>query len=464
MARWRRILAAPGWLALGTILAGGLTDAWAEPTARRPGTVLFKLKPNANPSAVASLLNSLSRYRATDLSQPIQTARLFHDCFLNVAFCDTRHTEESLCQRLVASGAVQFAQPDYVVEPSDVVPNDPGFAFQWWQGNIGTPAAWARTTGDHSILVGICDSGFSVEHPDLAQNFVLPGYNVVDGSTVVTPEYSHGTCVAGVIGAIGDNAQGVVGVAWRVSMLPIKVANPVLGGGRAYISDIVAGIVHAANQGARIVNVSFDAAGSDAVHQAALYLRSRGGLLVVAAGNEDLDPRYPDYPSFLAVGATGSGPIEDRHMPSHTGGFIDLVAPGDALYTTGDNEPYTYFSGTSAAAPVVSGVAALIYSAQPWFAPSQVEVILRQSCLDLGFPGEDLEFGSGRVSASAAIDMAVGDLNGDKRVNQGDYAAFRSALGSSAGQSQYNPLADYDGDRRVTYSDYTLWYRCCRGN
>ncbi|MFO1500772.1 MAG: S8 family serine peptidase [Verrucomicrobiota bacterium] len=449
-------------LALGVLLAVG-SALGAELRARRPGTILFKLKPNASTASRASLLAALRSLHSQSAMGPGQKALLLQDSRLQVCVCSANHgAEEKACDRLMASGAVQFAQPDYVVAPCQVVPNDPGFGYEWWQWDIDAPHAWEQTTGNRSVLVAVCDTGFDLHHPDLSPNFVLPGYNVVDGSEDVTPLYSHGTCVAGLIGAAGNNGVGVAGVAWQVSLLPIKISSPLLTGGRAFVSDIVAGIVYAANRGAQIVNLSFDAAGLGPINEAADYLRGRGGLLIVSAGNEDVDPGYTDYPGFLAIGATGSGMLQDLHLPSNYGTFVDMVAPGDLLYTTGDAEPYTYFAGTSASAAVVSGVASLVAALNPRFTPANIETVIRQSCLDIGPPGEDAVYGRGRISASAAIDMTAGDLNRDGAVNQADYLAFRASLGSSLDQPTYNPLADYDGDGRVSYSDYTIWYQCYR--
>lgn len=311
-------------------------------------------------------------------------------------------TEEDLAAEIVATGAVEYAQPDYLVSPA-VEPNDPDYDLQWQHARIGSPAAWDTTTGGTSVLVGVCDTGISSGHPDLAANLRLPGYNAVDGGTDTEPVYNHGTGVAGCIAAVGNNGTGVSGVAWSAAILPIRITNQA--DGRAYVSDAADGIRWAADQGAQVVNLSYRMAQYAAIDSAAQYLRDRGGLLFVAAGNDGQDPGWPDYDSFVAVAATTSG--DAKASWSNYGTYIDVAAPGSSVYSTSGASGYGYLSGTSFASPIAAGVAALLYALDPNASATEVETWLFASCVDLGGLGEDDFFGHGRVDAAAAVALAA---------------------------------------------------------
>ena len=116
---------------------------------------------------------------------------------------------------------MNFAEPDYLLPVANALPDDPQYTSQWFHKTINSPAAWEYTTGNASVLVAVCDSGVDASHPDLAANLSLPGFNVVNQSSDKTPIVAHGTAVAGVRGAVGNNDVGVTGVNWNVRILPI---------------------------------------------------------------------------------------------------------------------------------------------------------------------------------------------------------------------------------------------------
>src|SRR5688572_844823 len=120
-------------------------------------------------------------------------------------------TEEELAAEIKATGAVDFTELDVEQSPT-VIPNDPQYSLQWHLPKINAPAAWNITTGNSAIIVAICDTGIETAHPDLAAHLQLPGYNSADGTTNTAPATFHGTMVAGVIGAVGNNALGVSGI------------------------------------------------------------------------------------------------------------------------------------------------------------------------------------------------------------------------------------------------------------
>jgi thermitase len=212
-----------------------------------------------------------------------------------------------------------------------------------------------------------------------------------------------GTMTAGTMAAIANNSIGVAGVAPKVKILPIRVSNSENGG--AYFSSLAGCIEYAANHGAKVVNMSYGGAESYTIDSAAQYLRAKGGLLIMAAGNAGFDASAnPDFQSFIIVGATD---LNDQ-LPAWTnyGLPTDIVAPGVDIFTTTVGQTYIYGSGTSFSAPIVAGVAALIYSISPSFTPTQVEGFLLSTAQPLGGGPDDLKFGHGLVDAEAAVILA----------------------------------------------------------
>jgi thermitase len=362
---------------------------------RRPGAVLYKIREGAAPNelkALNGILNSLGasnrKYmRKIGVSLDVYTKE-------NI-------DEEAVCRMLLKTGAVEFAEPDYLVKPG-LTPNDPYYQSQWQHKNINSPTAWDITTGSREVIVAVCDTGISSNHPDLAPNLILPGYNSEDGSTNTEPIYNHGTGVAGCTGAVGNNAAGVSGVAWNVAILPIRITNRT--DGAASLSAAAEGIRYAADRGSRVVNLSYRMAGYSTIDTAAKYLRNKGGLLFVAAGNDGTDPGWPDFPSFISVGATTSS--DTKAQWSNYGTYIDIVAPGSSVYSTTGTSSYGSMSGTSFASPIAAGVAALVFSMNPSLTPDQVESFIFGACKDLGTTGDDNSYGHGLVDAARTLVLA----------------------------------------------------------
>jgi thermitase len=312
--------------------------------------------------------------------------------------------EEEICLALLATGAVDFAEPDYLEHPL-AQPNDPLYGTQWHHPLMNSPAAWDITTGHPSVIVAVLDTGVQSNHPDLAANLILPGYNSVDKSTNSEDFWGHGTAVAGCVAAVGNNGTGVVGMAWNVKILPIRISNN-LDTATAYLSDMAAGMIYAADHGAKVTNLSYGGAYSSTIDSAARYVRSKGGLHFMSAGNDNADiSGNPDWASFIIVGATTSS--DTRSSFSNYGTPIDLVAPGTSVYTTRRTSTYGYASGTSFSSPIAAGVGAMIYSVLPSFTPEEVENILFATCVDLGAAGDDNIFGHGRINAGAAVQLAA---------------------------------------------------------
>lgn len=312
------------------------------------------------------------------------------------------HAEERMIAALARNPHVQFAELDMLVPPGEFIPADPRYQDQWHLPTMGAPSAWNSVSGD-GITIAILDTGVDPNHFDLA-NKLLPGYNAVDGGSDWSDIHGHGTAVAGVAGAIANNGAGVASVAWGATLLPIRVTNR--SDGYAYFSDIARGLTWAADQGARVANISYGATPSSAISSAARYMKSKGGLVVVSAGNTGSDLGHGDNPDLISVSATNSSDATTSW--SSYGNFIDVAAPGAGIVTTKMNNAIGSSSGTSFSSPATAGVVALIMSANPHLTSSEVESILESSARDLGAAGWDNKFGHGRVDAAVAVQLALG--------------------------------------------------------
>ena len=316
-------------------------------------------------------------------------------------------TVDSALKTLRGRGTVRFAEPDYIMtESAGGVPNDPSFGLQWGYRNTGQSVngvvgtagaderavpAWSVTTGTRSVVIGEVDSGVDYTHPDLASNIWsnpggvngcaagTHGYNVLssvcDPMDDEIPYGGHGTHVAGILGAVGNNGVGVTGVNWATTILPVKWLDS---SGSGSTSGLLAALdwllkakqagvnVRVVNDSATFVGTSFSQALSDEID----LLGQNDILFVTAAGNTGDNNdilsvrRYPcgyDRPTEICVTAS------DQHdaLPSWANygpTTVDLAAPGDNIYSTLRGGGYGYISGGSMASPQVAGAAALILS------------------------------------------------------------------------------------------------------
>lgn len=337
--------------------------------------------------------------------------------------------------RLGQVDSVQVAEPNrYRV--SQVVPDDALYSQQWGLPKINAPAAWDRTTGSASVVVGVIDSGVDLTHPELV-SLLVPGYDMVDlGPNPVAPagfrfegdfsgrdnipddEVGHGTHVAGTIAALSNNAAGVAGVTWQCRIMPVKALTrmvrisdgQVRGVGTS--ADIAAAIRWAADQGASVINMSLGSSSPTTVEQTAVaYAIGKGVVVVAAMGNDGTsNPSYPAaYPDVIAVGATDSADVKASF--SQTGAHIDVVAPGVSILSTVPGGGFGVKSGTSMASPHVAGVAALIRSVKSTATVAEVTQILHETARPLRAAASDPvpndSYGWGLVDAAAAVDRAA---------------------------------------------------------
>lgn len=266
---------------------------------------------------------------------------------------------------------VEFAEPNYIQQFS-VSANDSYYYTQWGlKGSYGIDVedAWEVTTGTHDIRVGVIDTGIETDHPDLVGNLVT-GKSFVSGVTSTTDTEGHGTHVAGIIGAVGDNNMGVAGVCKEVSLVPLRIST----NDSWSTSNVVNAINYAKNLWGttqQISVVNFSGGGFPNSSSLKNAIGNFPGLFVTSAGNDnkniDSSTNYPasfDVNNMIVVGShTSSG---DRSDFSNYGSkSVDIFAPGSSIYSTVPNKTYEYYNGTSMAAPFVTGVAALMLSINP---------------------------------------------------------------------------------------------------
>ncbi len=284
---------------------------------------------------------------------------------------------------------VYRAAPNYYCTPmsdpgEDVsLPNDPQYTAgnQWAIDKIDLPLAWSVTTGSASVKVGVIDTGIDGDHPDLQDN-IDATLSRCFGSAYSNPledTYNHGTKVAGIIGAIGNNSVGVSGVCWDVSLVSFRV-DMGTGNGSFSTSGTISAIQFAEENDIRILNFSAWSASCDSNLNDAISNYS--GLFVCIAGNASTDNEETHYyPSdntsdnILSVGASTA--TDGKRSSSNYGKVsVDIFAPGENVMTTSNGGSYVYASGTSMAAPYVTGVAALLLSHNPQLTTAQLKTII----------------------------------------------------------------------------------------
>ncbi|MEO8228485.1 MAG: S8 family serine peptidase [Chloroflexota bacterium] len=306
--------------------------------------------------------------------------------------------------------------PDAVVHatdwPTDGPPSDSLYGEQEDLGQIHVPEVWPSTTGDPGVVVAVIDTGVDLGHPDLSGVTVVSPRNETFNTTDVTDVVGHGTHVAGTIFARTNNATGIAGIAPDSSLMPIKVLD---GAGSGFFSDVLDGVDWARMHGADVINLSLG--GALTPEQIALFqptftaARAAGILVVAAAGNSGNPFMY--YPAGL-IGVVSVAAVDAFDVEAEFSTFnraVDLSAPGvetlSTVPTADDPVGYERFSGTSMASPHVVGVAALVWADRPGLGVAELEAVLRASATDLGAPGRDDHYGSGRIDAAAALVAAV---------------------------------------------------------
>jgi len=287
---------------------------------------------------------------------------------------------------------------------------DPYREDLWGLDAIRAPQTWSATAGSCTTPVAVVDTGLRSGIADLgARTLDQLGYDFVDDDPDPEDGHGHGTHVAGTIASELGNSVSIAGVAPEICVFGVKVLDD---DGSGSAEGVAAGIVHAVDAGAKVINLSLgcDCETQQVIEEALGYAASRDVVVVAAAGNDGADElNYPASSSrTIAVGALDSD-LELASFSSHGVG-LDLTAPGvDIVSVFRDGESCTG-SGTSMAAPHVSGVAALMRSANPSVSRDEVRTLLRREARDLGPPGYDTRFGAGLVDAVTSVGAVGGGV------------------------------------------------------
>jgi subtilisin family serine protease len=314
---------------------------------------------------------------------------------------------EKLIKNLSAEQDIVSVEPNYIYNKQDTgtavsLPNDEFFEpYQWNLSQIRAEKGWEITGGTEDVIIAILDTGIDPNHQDLKGKLV-EGFNTFDETNQSTDQHGHGTHVAGITGAITNNVTGIAGVSWFNPIMPVKVLDE---NGEGSLYEITSGIRWATDHGAKVINMSLgDSEPSQMLYDAIRYAYEKDVVLIAAAGNDNVGtPMYPaGYDEVLSVSAVDQQ--QQKAVFSNYGEHIDVTAPGEHIPSTFPDNNYVFMSGTSMAAPHVTGLAGLIRSLQPELNNEEVMQVIRQTSEDLGEEGHDPFFGFGEISVAGSLD------------------------------------------------------------
>lgn len=298
---------------------------------------------------------------------------------------------------------------------ANIQAEDPLSGEQWYLAQMQMEQIWnTYGLGNSSVTVAVLDTGVDYTHPDLVGR-VIKGPDYIDKDYDPKDMHGHGTHVAGIIAAGLNNHEGVSGLAPDVKIMAIRVLDE-NGGGSLF--NIAKGLAYAANHGAKVINLSLGSPSGGGLMKTlanfiAGYADAKGSLIIAAAGNAGGEIGYPAAASrFMAVGAVN----QDKYLASFSnwGEELDVVAPGVNILSTFPTYPvttnalglpqnYATLNGTSMATPMVSALAALVWSQNPYLKPEEVRAKIEKSATDLGVIGVDSRYGHGLINPVGAL-------------------------------------------------------------
>ncbi len=324
-------------------------------------------------------------------------------------------------EALRASGLVAQAEPNILLRAAATIPNDPwyppnpgqNYAGQWNLKKSRADYAWDITTGDPNLVIAVLDTGVDYNNTDLSARCVS-GFDFVnyDGSPMDdNTGVWHGTSIAGIAACITNNSAGLAGMTWKGKIMPVKVLGA---DGNGYLSDIVNGVLYAANllpgrpnsQGRAVdfINLSIESNIYSGTLQSAINMAHASGVFVAAAAGNVPGMIYPGaMDNVVNVAATDMNDV--RADFSNHNKTVDIAAPGVDIpgLVAGRTDTISIADGTSEATPEVTGAALLVKALNPAFTPDQIEERLESTAVDLGPPGRDPFYGWGRLDVQAAV-------------------------------------------------------------
>lgn len=326
---------------------------------------------------------------------------------------------------------VIYAEPNYAYAENSI-PDDTYYDYQWGLSQVNASEAWNITTGSHKVIIAVIDSGIDLNHPDLKANIWINkgeipgngidddhngyvddiyGWNFISGDNNISDDDGHGTHVAGIIAAAGNNSKGVTGVMWSATIMSLKFLD---NEGNGYVDDAVSAIRYATKMGASIISCSWG--GSEYSQALKDVIDASSALVVCAAGNrgsgtnDDISPVYPacfTSKNIISVAATDASDalasFSDYGLNS-----VDVAAPGTHICSTLPGSQYGYMQGTSMAVPYVTGLAGLIKSVRPDLSALQIKyTILNNVDYISSLAGKILT--GGRINALKALTNIIAD-------------------------------------------------------
>ena len=370
---------------------------WAENNGAKytPGELLIKFKAGVSNDEVKALCARHGAYVADEISSiKVKLIRV------------PEHALEKVKIALENNPNIEFVEYNFISHGANV-PNDVNYSDQWHLPKISAPTGWDICIGSNTIPIAIIDSGIDPTHPDLVAK-LIEGYNFVGNNTDTHDVLGHGTAVAGVAAAITNNEEGVAGVAWETTIMPLVVLNS---NNDATSFNIARAIEFAADAGIRVINMSLGGLSFSTTEQTAInYAWNKGSIIFACAMNNGINtPHYPAAcENVVAVSATNSS--DTLASFSNYGDWIDIAAPGTSILTTNRYGGYGSWNGTSFSSPIVAGLAALILSVEPDLTNAQVVDLIEQYADDIGDPGYDINFGHGRVNVCVSLVAAGGTV------------------------------------------------------
>jgi subtilisin family serine protease len=359
----------------------------------------------------------------------------------------SRESVDQVLEKYAKNPNVVYAEPDYQVSTLETVPNDPQWAAEWDMAKIAAPAAWGVQTAATDPVVFVIDTGIYSAHPELAAN-VLPGWTCLGGSCVAggQDDQGHGTHVAGTIAAIGNNNLGIAGINWQAKVMACKFLGS---NGSGYLSDAISCFdkaVELKGKGVniRVTNNSWGGGPyTQALRDAMVRANSAGILNICAAGNSgqnsDLAPMYPaayEDRGIISVLASDSGDA-GAYFTNYGLASVDIAAPGVSILSTLPTgtcqlcspSGYGSLSGTSMAAPHVTGVVAALFQRNPGLTAYQArDILLDPASYDAvsDFRASQTSTG-GRLNYFKALtnpkELSPGPLNGFPTIAAGGITA-----------------------------------------
>lgn len=315
-----------------------------------------------------------------------------------------KERSSELISRLQRNWLVEYVEPDYIALATEL-PDDPYFSDQWGLNTIEGQGAWDVTHGANDVDIAIIDTGIDGNHPDLGSKVVASVNCIIDSScpsVSAVDENGHGSHVAGIASAVTNNSVGVAGTSWEGRLISVKVLDDE---GSGYYSWVANGIYWATDNGAEVINLSLGGRSSSTTLKNAINYAWDNGVVVVAAAGNNGSKRsfYPaSYRKVIAVAATDKN--DQKAYFSNYGRWVDVAAPGVSILSTYKGN-YSYSSGTSMAAPYVSGLAALLIGQHPTWNNGQIRNQIESTSDNIS--GTGFYWTHGRINACRAVGCGV---------------------------------------------------------